>query len=93
MSNIKTASLDELRAMKKRGELLPSKNDVSEIDMPDGFWDDAEVVSRPKKTSVHLRVDAEILEFFKEGGKGHLTRMNAVLRSYVEAKKKSHSAR
>ena len=91
MSNIKTASLDELRAMKERGELLPPKDDASEIDMPDGFWDDAEVVSRPNKTSVHLRVDAEILEFFKKDGKGHLTRMNAVLRSYVDAKKNRHT--
>ena len=87
MSNTRSASLDELRAMKERGELLPPKDNASKIDMPDGFWDDAEVVSRPNKTSVHLRVDPEILEFFKEGGKGHLTRMNAVLRSYVDAKK------
>lgn len=91
MSNIKTASLDELRAMKERGELLPLKETAPEIDMPDGFWDDAEVIDRRNKKSVHLRVDPEILEFFKEGGKGHLTRMNAVLRSYVDAKKNRHT--
>ena len=91
MSTIKHASLDDLREMKERSELLPLKDDATEIDMPDGFWDDAEVVSRPNKTSVHLRVDPEILEFFKEGGKGHLTRMNAVLRSYVDAKKNRHT--
>lgn len=91
MSTIKNASLDELRAMKERGELLPPKNDATEIDMPDGFWDDAEVVSRPNKKSVHLRIDPEIYEFFKEDGKGHLTRMNEVLRSYVDAKKNRHT--
>ena len=38
---------------------------------------------RWNKKSVHLRVDPEVLDFFKSEGKGHLTRMNAVLRSYV----------
>lgn len=87
MSNTKTASLNELRAMKERGELFPPKEHATKIDMPDGFWDDAEVVTPRNKASVHLRVDPEILEFFKEGGKGHLTRMNAVLRSYMHSKK------
>jgi len=39
------------------------------------------------KTSVHLRVDTDIVEWFKTRGKGHLTRMNAVLRAYVDAHK------
>jgi uncharacterized protein (DUF4415 family) len=42
------------------------------------------------KTSVHLRLDNDIVNWFKADGKGHLTRMNAVLRAYVEAQK--HSA-
>jgi len=36
---------------------------------------------------VHLRIDPEVWEFFHAGGKGHLTRMNDVLRSYVDAQK------
>jgi len=39
----------------------------------------------PGKTTVHLRVDSDVLEWFKKQGDGHLTRMNAVLRSYVDA--------
>ena len=38
-------------------------------------------------TSVHLRLDSEAFEWFKKQGEGHLTRMNAVLRSYVNAQK------
>jgi uncharacterized protein (DUF4415 family) len=37
------------------------------------------------KTSVHLRLDSDVVEWFRSRGKGHLTRMNAVLRAYVEA--------
>lgn len=91
MTNIKTASLDELKALHERGETFPDKADAAQIDMPDGFWDDADVVVRQPKKSVHLRVDAEVLEYFREGGKGHLTRMNAVLKSYVDAQKKRPS--
>jgi uncharacterized protein (DUF4415 family) len=41
----------------------------------------------PGKTSVHLRLDADVLEWFREQGKGHLSRMNAVLRSFMESQK------
>ena len=51
------------------------------------FWKRARVVMPPGKTSVHLRVDSDVFEWFKKQGDGHLTRMNAVLRSYVEAQK------
>ncbi|HEY5870786.1 MAG TPA: BrnA antitoxin family protein [Candidatus Tectomicrobia bacterium] len=34
-----------------------------------------------------MRVDTNVLEWFKKFGKGHLKRMNAVLRAYVETHK------
>lgn len=40
------------------------------------------------KQSVHLRLDRDVIAFFKRQGKGHLTRMQAVLRAYVEARKR-----
>lgn len=84
--NMKGASLSDLRKMKERGEMRPSFNAETAPDLPKGFWDDAELVNHTKtKEPISLRVDADILEFFKAQGKGHLTRMNAVLRSYVEA--------
>ena len=52
------------------------------------FWKSARVVVPPGKTSVHLRLDSDVVEWFKSRGKGHLTHMNAVLRAYVEAKKR-----
>lgn len=64
------------------------------IDAPDGppagdeFWKRARVVMPSGKTSVHLRVDSDVFEWFKKQGAGHLTRMNAVLRSYVDAHKR-----
>jgi uncharacterized protein (DUF4415 family) len=60
-------------------------------DAPEGpregskFWKRARVVVPPGKTSVHLRVDSDVSEWFRKQGDGHLTHMNVVLRSYVDA--------
>lgn len=37
------------------------------------------------KTSISLRVDADVLEWFKAQGPGYQTRMNAVLRAFRDA--------
>ncbi len=52
------------------------------------FWKTARIVMPTGKTSVHLRLDREVVEWFKLNGKGHLTRMNAVLKAYVDAQKR-----
>ncbi len=83
-----TASLDNIRKMKDAGALKSArKTTILSEELPDGFWDDAEIVEPKTKTAISLRVDADVLEYFKSQGKGHLTRMNAVLRSYVDAQR------
>ena len=39
----------------------------------------------PPKTSISLRVDADVLKWFKRKGPGYQTRMNAVLRAFKDA--------
>ena len=39
----------------------------------------------PPKTSISLRVDADVLEWFKRKGPGYQTKMNAVLRAFKDA--------
>lgn len=51
------------------------------------FWEEAERVSSRQRRSVHLKLDPEVFAFFKQGGKGHLTRMQNVLAAYVRARK------
>lgn len=50
-------------------------------------WDTARVSTSPPqpKKQVTLRLDLEIIDFFRGQGPGYQTRMNQVLRSYVEA--------
>jgi uncharacterized protein (DUF4415 family) len=89
MKPTKTASLEDIRAMKARGETRPTRPEAPEVDLPDGFWDTATLEPPKTKQPVTLRVDPDIIAFFKsQGQKGHLTRMHAVLRSYVDAQKK-----
>lgn len=57
--------------------------------IPPGFWDNAKVLLPENKEQITLRLDPEVIRFFKATGKGYHSRIGAVLRSYVEAKRKS----
>ena len=52
-------------------------------DVPADFWKDAELVLPGAKQAISLRVDADVLEWFRSLGPRYQTRMNAVLRSYM----------
>src|SRR5262249_12225080 len=50
-------------------------------------WSKAKLVLPPGKENVTLRIDRDVLAWFRATGKGFHTRMNAVLRTYMEAHK------
>lgn len=52
--------------------------------LEEGFWTRATFVPGPTK-QVTLRLDPDILDFFKRQGPGYQRRINAVLRRYVDA--------
>ena len=58
-------------------------SDIPELDAD--FWNNAEIVQPDTTQPVTLRVKKSVLEYFKAGGKGYQTRINAVLESYVKA--------
>jgi uncharacterized protein (DUF4415 family) len=41
----------------------------------------------PPKTQMTLRLDRDVLDWFKSQGRGYQTRINALLRAYMEANK------
>jgi uncharacterized protein (DUF4415 family) len=41
----------------------------------------------PRKRLLSLRVDADVVEWFRAQGRGYQSRMNALLRAYMEAQK------
>ncbi len=80
-------SLSEIKAARARGEDHTHPDAPEAESLGEEFWKDAHVIMPRGKTSVHLRLDSDIVEWFRAHGKGHLTRMNAVLRAYVDAHK------
>jgi uncharacterized protein (DUF4415 family) len=60
-------------------------------DFKDIDWSEAVLVIPPKKKAISIRIDQDVLDFFKDQGSGYQRRMNAVLRSYVDAKRKKRA--
>ncbi|MFC1463188.1 BrnA antitoxin family protein [Verrucomicrobiota bacterium] len=58
-------------------------SDIPKLDK--GFFSRAQVRMPKRKKSVSLRLDPDVLDWFKHEGRGYQTRINAVLRAYVEA--------
>lgn len=50
-------------------------------------WTNTVLPEQARKKLISLRVDPEVLEFFKAQGPGYQTRMNAVLQAYMQVKK------
>lgn len=68
-----------------------SDEDIDTSDIPpldETFFANAEIRMPQAKPSITIRLDPDILEWFKGQGRGYQTRINAVLRKYVEAQKK-----
>jgi uncharacterized protein (DUF4415 family) len=66
--------------------LTDDKIDVTDIPpLGADFWKRAKLRMPEKKDSVTIRLDHDVLTWFKKTGRGYQTRMNAVLRSYAEA--------
>ena len=81
-------SLAELRAMRDRGESR-TRADAPLREVDESFWRDARVTRPVGKVHTGLRIDADVLEWFKAQGRGFQTHMNAVLRAYVEAQRET----
>jgi uncharacterized protein (DUF4415 family) len=94
---------EELQAMRARGEDKTDWDKVMSAPLPDGsdpddhwgeepgddiFWTtDSAAFPRPK-TQLTVRLDADVVDWFKSFGPGYQTRMNLVLRNFYQQHKK-----
>jgi len=90
--------------MAKAGESLTNAKRLAEIsdeeieaqmrDDPDWAefmdvdWSKATLVIPVPKDAISIRLDSDVLDFFKSQGKGYQTCINAVLRHYMDEVKK-----
>lgn len=62
--------------------------DIDFSDIPKlgkSFWKSARLVMPEPKDRLTIRVDHDVVEWLKKNGPGYQTRINAILRSYMEA--------
>jgi uncharacterized protein (DUF4415 family) len=70
------------------------RRDDADIDYRDSpatnaeFWDKANVVMPQHKIHLSVRFDEDVVKYFKKGGRGYQSRMNAILKAYVNSHKK-----
>ena len=97
--NIVSYTTDEMEAMRLRGEsksdwaranaIAEAELEAAIADDPDDAslvfdWSRASVEMPKPKAVLNIRVDQDVLDFFRQEGRGYQTRINAVLRSYVD---------
>jgi uncharacterized protein (DUF4415 family) len=85
MTDTRKLTGEEQAALEALAAMPDSEIDTS--DMPEvTVWTGAVrgALYRPVKRLTSLRLDADLLEWFKRGGAGYQTRINAALREYVE---------
>lgn len=107
-SNIVTTSLEETLERLKRGESRTDwarvdamtdadieaamRDDPDWEEFKDIDWSNATIVYPQPKNPVSIRLDSDVLDFFKATGKGYQTRINAVLRHFMQETLKNKKA-
>ncbi len=106
--NIVRYSADEIRRMVAAGETQSDwakfdamtdedieaqmRDDPDWKDFMDIDWSKATIVYPQPKNAVSIRLDSDVLDFFKASGKGYQTRINGVLRHFMQETLKNKKA-
>lgn len=97
------ASAETIEAMRRRGESrsdweaaqrMPQAEverlaEAEDGSLPEGWESTVEIGLPARKQAVHMRLDADVLAWFRGHGPGYQTRINAVLRSFVRARRRA----
>jgi uncharacterized protein (DUF4415 family) len=98
--HIVSFSLEELKSRQSKTDWArvdaTTEAELRQMDLDDpdlqGFedidWSKATLVLPEPKAAISIRLDPDVLAFFKADGAGYQSRINAVLRSYMKAVKK-----
>ena len=75
-TRLRSMTGSQIRAgIKKDPDILPTD---------EAFWSKARIVMPRSKKTVTMRLDADLLEWFRSN-RGYQTRINAILRAYMDA--------
>lgn len=87
MSKMTKQQSEELRRLAEQPEETIDTSDIQEVE----DWSEAQRgrFYRPLKQQVTLRIDADLLAWFRSKGDKYQTRINAALREYMETHRKT----
>ena len=106
--DIVSYTAEEVAAMRRRGEdrtdwkrveaTTDAELEASIAADPDDIheeldWTKAIIGLPPRKKDIHIRIDSDVLDWFKQSGRGYQTRMNNVLRAFFDAHRKAASSK
>ncbi|CAM3258924.1 MULTISPECIES: BrnA antitoxin family protein [Methylobacterium] len=60
-----------------------SATDLDHPGLDDAFWERA--ASPPTQEAVSIKLDSDVLQYFRKAGRGYQARINAVLRNHMRA--------
>jgi uncharacterized protein (DUF4415 family) len=69
----------------KLAAIKEEDTDYSEVpELTEAFWEEAKASMSEAKKPVFLRLDGDVLQWFRGQGRGYQTRINAILRAYMK---------
>ena len=77
------AKVDAMTEAELEASIAADPDDVHEA--PD--WSQAVLGLPPRKEHINIRIDADVLAWFRQTGRGYQSRINNVLRAFVESRK------
>jgi uncharacterized protein (DUF4415 family) len=66
--------------------------DEDDGELPAGWESTVDIGLPERRQAIHIRLDPEVLRWFKAFGRGYQTRINAVLRAFVQARQRAEQA-
>lgn len=72
---------ENLRHVAKTRDEAIDYSDIPEL--TDDFWKGVDEWRKPEKEPIALRLDSDVVAFFRSQGRGYQTRINEVLRHYM----------
>lgn len=86
MNNISKTDWERVDSMSEEELTQNAHFDPDNPPIDESFFSRSKKVQPPRpKQQITLRIDADILDWFKKQGKGYQTMINAVLRTYKES--------
>jgi len=85
----KSSSKKSQTDWKKVDSLTDSEIDTSDVQSLDSeFFKNAKLRMPSPKKSITVRLDSDVLDWYRRQGKGYQTKINAILRTYMDAHSK-----